>query len=554
LAIFRSLGRRTAWIAGLLAVIAAPASGLPDHGTLLADLSPEVEQALEASSSDAPLPGDARALLERVIRAAPAYRFGDARLIAYTDRRWYSTLPAEDPASPMLVVRRWPGDTVAAFYALAGGLDPLTAAAPALAGSFELAESGEGWRRFEGTLKTALADHPALWVERSVPEVSTARLGALLLPGDAGLGIAARDELREELLAVLDRIELDPAAWGSNPTIPAGAELRVPRLDLPPLDGDERADPWQIARGRDFTLGLPPGVRSKQVDFGIGPPRPVEGGLLWIRGRFVDRNAKQVVIGGPRRAGYVAELPTAAEGWSAGRTVPLGMPAGERVSSEPFDTVLDWTRAKAARAEKWREPGWDGEWMVFRLVFDRRGVEIGLPIAAGFDSLALFWIPCTWREADQAPAAPPIDPARRFDIRFEALSGADRRTHPLAQGFLVVPGLRMEIPRGWAPVVSLRSRDGFPIKLWNDEGVAVGALHFLPDGTRSIDPGTEPWVAERRPKAYGATEVRHREDGTWVYVSPAGPAFMLQPLTEGGPLPGAWGRMARTVLLNRSKR
>jgi hypothetical protein len=543
-----------AWpAAALLAAGGAVFAELPDQGTLLADLTPEVEQALAEGAGETPLPGEARALLERVLRAATAFRFEAPRITVYTDRRWYSTLAAEGPEHPILVVRRWPGDTVAAFYALEGGLES-AGSAPPLPGTFERVESAEDRRRFEGTLATELADHPALWIERPVPGVSSARLGTLLLPGDAGLGIAAKEDLTIELLAVLDRIELHAEAWTDSVLAPAGTELRPPRLESPPVDADEREDPWQIARGRDFTLGMPPGLRSKQVDYGVGPPRPVEGGLLWIRGRFVDRDETTVIVGDARRAGYVAELPTVAEGWLSGKTPPLGAPEARPVSGQPFPTVLDWTRAEAARAEKWRDPSFAGEWLVFRLAFAGRAIEIGLPILGGGNSLALFWIPCTWREADQAPAAPPVDPARRFGIRFETLAGADRRTHPLAQGFLVAPGLRMEIPKGWAPVVNLRSRDGFPIKLWDDQGRGAGTLDYLPDGTRSIEPGGLPWTPEKRPKAYGAVEVRHREDGTWVYVSPSGSAFLLEPDTKNGPLPAAWDRMARTVQLTRTKR
>ena len=205
---------------------------------------------------------------------------------------------------------------------------------------------------------------------------------------------------------------------------------------------------------------MPPGFRVRRVDGGVAPPRPLPGGLLWLRGRYVDGTDTEVAVGDGDRAGYVARVEAASEAWRAGEVPPVGLPDGSRLASEPFDLAAERTGARNARAERWHEEGFEGEWLVFRLGFDEDGIEIALPMISGRRSPSLFWIPATWRSDDRPPAPPPVDPAGRFGIRFERLTRGAQSRQPWTEGYLTVPGLRVELPKGWWPAAGLRSRDG----------------------------------------------------------------------------------------------
>ncbi len=531
----------------LNAIAAGGASAARSDVSLLADLPPEVRESLERRTDEEPLPADSQELLDLVLRAAPAYRFETELITVYTDRRWYSTVPETGKNRPALVVRRWPGDTVAAFYTLPGTL-PETAPSIVIPKA-ELRPDGgpSGERRWSGEVETGLGRRPIVWIERAALD-APAHLGIALLPGDGGLGEEGVESLRTELEAVAARVDYRPEAWAQARGILPGAAIDLPEFGRPPGVGDERRDPWQIASGAGFTLGLPPGIRARRTDLAVAPPRRIPGDLLWLRGRFVDRDGQLVVVGDSRRAGYLALVGERSPAWTAGHTPPLGSPQAVLVAGEPYPVVTEWTGADDARAERWREPGFEGDWLVFRIGVGEKGIEIGLPVLAGRRSLALFWIPAMWRGPGQNPAPPPIDPAKRFGIRFERLLGKDRRTRPLTEGYLWAPGLRVEIPKGWWPVANLRSTNGFPITIVDEASRSIGRLRLLEEGTGGLE--AEGWSEVPRPKSHGATEVRARGDGTWVYLSADGWALLLEPLAVA-PDDAGWERLARSVGLRR---
>ncbi len=520
---------------------------------MLADIGPEVQAAL--AGQDAALPDDPLALLDRVFDAAPSFYFREGPLTVRTDRRWYSTLPEAGAGAPLLVLRRWPGDSVAAFYLLDGAFptEPgAVVAPPPFPDAAVSAATRDGGRRWELTLPDRLGERRAEWLERPVPEAAF-RLGVLLVPGDAGLGPETLDDRWIELRAVAGRVEIQLERTVRVTPLPAGTAAAVPDLGDAPGRADEGADPWQVAQGHGFTLGMPPGLKVKRLR-GVPAPQPVPGQVLWIRGRFIDRDGTEVAVGDGRRAGYVAEVASPASAWRRGHEAPLGAPGARRVSGEEFDVAREATGCREARAERWQEPGFDGDWLVFRLGFSDRGVEIGLPVAAGRESLALFWIPLTWRPGDRPPAPPPIDAAARFGIRFEKLQGRERRTHPMTEGYLAVPGLRMQIAKGWWVIANLRSTDGFPVQIVDSDGNVAGRLVRL--DLEQIGPiaPDEGWMEEKRPRSYGAQEVRRRRDGTWLYLTPYGYAFRLEPLELDASSAKVWDRSARTVQLNRPRK
>jgi hypothetical protein len=280
--------------------------------------------------------------------------------------------------------------------------------------------------------------------------------------------------------------------------------------------------------------------------------------VLWVRGRFTDRRGDAVVVGDGFRSGYLAIVETADDEWLGGSKLPRGLPGGQRVDGLPLDdVVVAETGARAGRVERWREPGWGGSWLVFRLAFGGgRGVEIGLPVAGEWRSLALFWIPATFRPAGLPPAPPPIDAAERLGIKFERLRGGERLRSPLTEGWLVAPGLRIELPRGWYPVVSIRAADGYPITFHDGSGALAGTLRRLTsaEAAAALAATAGGWSPLDRPGIHRAAAAHARTDGARLFVAKEGHAFLLEPAGSRDPASLAgWARLTGSPALSRTK-
>ena len=195
----------------------------------------------------------------------------------------------------------------------------------------------------------------------------------------------------------------------------------------------------------------------------------------------------------------------------------------------------------------------EGEWLVFRLSFAERGLELGLPVVEGRRSPSLFWMPLTLRGPGEAPAAPPVDPAERFGIRFERLSRGEKNRRPWMEGFLFVPGLQVELPIGWWPSASLRSDDGYPIRLMTLEGDVRGRLDWLA-ASEIPDTTSAEWEVLPRPKVHRAAKAFRRADGALMYLSAEGSAFLFVPEDRSEETREAWKRMSDSVQLMRSER
>jgi hypothetical protein len=200
--------------------------------------------------------------------------------------------------------------------------------------------------------------------------------------------------------------------------------------------------------------------------------------------------------------------------------------------------------------DHYREPGFAGDWLVFRLAFPGKGIEIGLPVVQGWRSLALFWIPFTWRGAGKAPAPPPVDPAERFGIRFQQLSRVDKRRAPMVEGYLTAPGLRVELPTGWWPIASLKTADGFPILIVNKDGKLVASIERI--ATAEENPGPA-WTPLPRPTAQNARAVYAGAAGARLYVAREGHAFLLERNQGQTVEEDLWSRVAGNVVLTRPR-
>ena len=521
----------------------------PGEPVWYADLDQETLDALKGS--------DTTDILGAILEAGLPYHFDNTLFTIYTDRRWYASAPAVGSGAPLMILRRWPGDTVLALYSMVGtGCTSATAEAPVSGGSFHPAGTGAADRPacvWDGSISGEFGEYPARWVERPVPD-RPFRLGALLLPGDAGLGRDAIPGLMMELQAVLGRTLLHQDHWPLKLHPEMKPEPAVPpMLGMPPGERSEADDPWQTALAVGFSLGLPPGLRAMRTDTGPGAALAVPGGRLWIRGRFSDRDGDLVVVGDHRRSGYVAGLEGGDPEWPESETLPAGITAGSRLAIQEFEVVRNLTGAGAATASRWREDGFDGEWLVFRLAFQETSYEIGLPMLSGRQSEALFWLPATFRTAGRPPAPPPLDPAERFGITFERLVGSHRKETPWMEGYLSVPGLRIEIPLGWYPVNAMRTRDGFPVRMFDGKGELCGILEQVDESWfSSFDPADGGWEPILRPGRFRAAAAWRNEQGARLFRSRAGGGFRLTPEPAGAG--EGWERMLGTVQMMRPGR
>lgn len=504
---------------------------------LLADL-PDSHRAAVAEL----VASDARALLEAVFDAGPSYEISTGAIRVRTDPRWFATLPPDEAGAPELVLRRWPGDTLIALWRLADPVGERTIRLPGvrlLPAALERPGEREWLTEVEGG--SGRVHGPVRWIQREVEGV-TGSLGALLVTGDGGFGPQGFDTLDEELLHVLRRVEVRADRWEVAPPVPRGATLAAPEAGFAEWAADEREDPWQVVDAASFTLGVPPGIRARRLDGAIPAPDPLEGAAVWLRGRFVDRDGTSVAVGDGIRFGYVAEREGPPQGWARGLLPPLAAPRAEPVGGDRFPSAAEETGSRTARAERWREPGFGGTWLVFRLVRDDGGIEIGLPVVEGWRSPALFWIPVSWRVAGETPAPPPFDPAERFGIRFRRLTRLERSDRPWLEGTLDVPGLRLELPRDWWPLVALRSRDGYPLRLVHARGDELGRLVRLEDATA---PAGE-WNDGDPDRPRGAA--RRRADGAACWVAADGSGFLLEPAAAlgDGERREAWERLVES--------
>ena len=121
------------------------------------------------------------------------------------------------------------------------------------------------------------------------------------------------------------------------------------------------------------------------------------------------------------------------------------------------------------------------------------------------------------------------------------------------EGFLTVPGLRIEIPLGWYPVNALRTRDGFPIRLYDGQGELCGLLEQVNEAWfETFDPAAEGWKPISRPGRFRALGAWRNGSGAGLFRSKSGGGFRLAPQAAGAG--EGWERMIGTVQMMRPGR
>lgn len=485
----------------------------------------EVERAIPESASEAQL-------LAAIDRLAPKRRFELDVMAVEVDIRWYSETVDGDPLGPIAVLRRWPGDTILAFYVLDPSFDDQRV--PPLPGAITTLRrfAGADWLEWHGRMSTVLGDQPWLWIVRGIEE-GLPHLGALVLPGDAGLGPEATPALVEEARWIVAGVQIATQAWGDLPYAELDQPLVLPEIRAVPGATSEKSAPWKVASASGFTIGLPPGIRTMRLDAGAHAPSDIPGGLLWLRGRFDDIEGTQVIVGDGTRAGYVARLEASAKNWRTGKQAPVGAPTAKRLGSKGFPRAAERTGARSVNAERWSEPGFDGDWLVFRLAFKDEGYEIGLPVLEGWQSPSLFWIPFGWRRAGLPPASSPRDPTDRFGFRFVGATVQMGDVPSVFEGTLEVPGLRLRLPMGILPAPEEFSDDGYPIRLVTRNGFLVGTLTHIdaPDATGFI--AALPALTElEEAQRHHADRILANDEGWRLFVTSEGDLFGLEPGPE----------------------
>jgi len=521
----------------LAALLAASADRLraAPHPALVADLPDEVLVKVTRAAASSPA-----ATLDAVFAAVEPYVFQARGVRAYTDTRWFQATSVEGDGAPVLELRRWPGDTVIAFYELPPDGAPGSGIPAGMKVGAKRPDAGT-WSCSDARLEAKRGDYGAIWCETRPG--TTRRVGALGIPSDAGLGETAVPDLRESIFGVLRKATVKDGEGG-----PVAPPL-VPQLYEPPVAADESRQGWGSFAGADYSLGLPPGLRAIRLDAGVPAPRPMPAAVAWLRGRFVDRDEKPVVVGDGTHAGYFSILGSPPETWTAGVAPPLGAPSAERLDEARLDdTVREWTGASRAVVSHWKEEGFAGDWLVFRLLVAGRGIEIGLPVVSGWRSAALFWIPVTYRGADHAPAPPPIDPAIALGVKFSRLTPGQLKQNGLIEGRLVASDLLVEVPRGWWPVANLGARDGFPVTFVDAAGKNIGAIVRLPAGSPELTPKPEDgWQAVPKPGSQRASAIWTQSDGRAVLVAKDGHGYLFLPGEDSPSRRDGWRRLRESA-------
>ena len=294
-------------------------SGSAARSVHLADLPPEIRSAVGLA---APETASQTELLSAIDLLAPKRRFESDALAIVVDLRWYAEAPEGGPHGPIALLRRWPGDTTLALYALDPAFDgtrtpplPVESSPSPRVGAADSVE-------WHGSLPTEIGPQPYVWFVRSAGE-DLPRLGVLVLPGNAGLGPEATSALADEARFVAERVEIRAEGWREVPYIEPGQPIVFPRAHVVPGETNERSEPWHAVSAHTFTIGLPPGIRAMRLDAGVHAPVDVPGGLLWLRGRFHDIEGTRVVVGDSTRAGYVARVEASAKAWRTAASAPI---------------------------------------------------------------------------------------------------------------------------------------------------------------------------------------------------------------------------------------
>ncbi len=468
---------------------------------------------------------------------------------------WTPVRPGEGPGRPILVLRRFPGDTQVAFWPWVPreGEDPAVALAARLPELAAVPAGEPGPCPGEG--KTPLrcrlahlevdlgpAGRDTLEARILSPGPGRGGVAVLALPGDAGLGPAGLAAARQAIADLLAGIEFVPAerlsAWAGEADEDVPWRWPHPAAWRPLRPFREEEDPWRtFPAGSRLVVDLPPGIVAGSVSGTFRDERCGPFTVLWFRGRFVDLEGRSVVLGTEGWAGHVdvrlgegARVAAATEDPSL--MVPSQDPGARLLGAADLGSALRTARTgTGGRVARFAGDAFPGTWFV---AWVRVGDDLAIveePVVEGERSLSLLWIPVTLRPPDNPGPRPPVDLAARWRIRFLPTGGRDDRADP-REGILVVGPLEVALPRGFRASMRASSPDGFPVIARGREGAMLRIDRLAP--SPAADEASRRRLAELR--------VGGAPPGGWTLVRKRRGARVL-----GAAWPGA-GRAAWLVL------
>jgi tetratricopeptide (TPR) repeat protein len=486
------------------------------------EFSPQVEELSEKSLSDLNeflwkrfSEGTAEEVIKEEVLKALQITFSetifDNGLINITlPAGWYQVIEETKPGSPLVVFRRWPGDTQLALYSVEGGenLESIVEVIKELTGQSEKELSLRNWSiDLEVTGADAAAsfglDHEfenvgpqtlEWWVFHFKGCKSFCAAAALI--GAGGLGKEEIAKISDELNILMRSISFRKEVWRMEEGICDIDRLYFPLppeyTGPPPFSEEEM--PWKVVQGSGFTLLVPPGVIARKMS--AASPIPWRSAnVLWMKGEFSDSTGKSVKIGDQEFYGYMDLLNMQTEKKSVQYTLgrleprpPLSDPYSKYLSGEDFTAIAKEAAAcDRAWVGKYKGNQFSGIWLVFRMSFKKFVVEFGFPMVRGMDSPSIFWIPTTFRLEGVPTALPPVDAAEKFNISFRNASMSERRDPLGKEGDLYTPEFSLEIPSGWKPSINYRSIDGYPITVKELKGKAFLKIIKMAKGEGAED-------------------------------------------------------------------
>jgi len=430
---------------------------------------------------------------------------GFVDLGGFTARPGQEWVPSRDPeGSGALEWHRRPGDAAIVVFAVrtdrtgadaairnlltprrpaALAWSPVTPAStdPVRAKTTALSLDADGGGRAEGTA----------WMIES-PAAPGLALVIAAFPGTGGLGKEGLDQSRAEIQEAIAESVIVPPRWDTVTVLDAadGAEFPVPIAGGRTAPGDENASPWRTYPAGEFTVALPPGMIAAPPTGAPAASAPHRSGsVLWFRGRFRDRDGVDVAVGDEARAASIDLSSAASEEEARIRALGRGGAPEPPLSDKGAVLVstLDITRslgmetgAAAVSIARFRSSSPGVEWLVCRLAFGARLMEIDIPAAQGSKSIALYWIPATVRPVHGPAPPPPVDLSGRLGILFLRPPPTERREAFYKEGDLRSADFTMIVARGYTVVLDTVSPDAFPVRLTHEDGSAIVRLERLP--------------------------------------------------------------------------
>ena len=415
--------------------------------------------------------------------------------------QWVRLRPEESEEWPLLVMRRFPGDTQILIFSWPSDstaerespeetiarlladrdavfVEPWAACESArsdrfcLKGIVDLDQGAEGRAKSTWRLMASLSETKK---ERDTPHFA---LAVATVIGDSGCG----DPCRAMVEAEVEEIFAE-AKWRMTPPSASAEVLRAWRWPVPSAwqarrEHREDSDPWRtfVTEG-GVSIDLPPGVVAALPTTGFGDGHCSADTVLWFRGRWIGRDGEALALGNADWAGTMSLLPGGAEqGMSEAGLAQWTMPSDpvarqtHRVDlSAPLETLAGAKRGVVAR---FGGGEFSGTWLAMRLDLSGDLVEIRLPILENADSSSWLWIPMTVRHTDAPPPPVLVDLSERFAVRFRSNEDRDNPADP-REGHLSAGEISLDVPKGFRVSLNPDSRNGFPIRMRDDQGTVL---------------------------------------------------------------------------------